>query len=68
MSAGQPRSSHIIQVKIGDVIKQNTGWNQVAIAMLYAQASSITQISKQLGISYGTAWNYVQRVKAGHNS
>jgi molybdenum-dependent DNA-binding transcriptional regulator ModE len=29
---------------------------------------SITQISKQLGISYGTAWNYVQRVKAGHTS
>ena len=41
---------------------------QAHIAMLYAQGRSITHISKQLGISYGTAWNYVQRVKAGHTS
>jgi len=26
---------------------------------------SIHQISRKLGIGYGTAWNYVQRVKAG---
>ena len=25
---------------------------------------SISHISKQLGIGYGTAWNYVQRLKA----
>lgn len=41
---------------------------QAHIAMVYAQGRSITQISKQLGISYGTVWNYVQRVKAGHTS
>jgi DNA invertase Pin-like site-specific DNA recombinase len=39
---------------------------QARIATLYAQGTSIHQISKQLRIGYGTAWNYVQRVKAGH--
>ena len=34
------------------------------IARLYAQGTSISHISKQLGIGYGTAWNYVQRLKA----
>jgi DNA invertase Pin-like site-specific DNA recombinase len=32
---------------------------QERIAMLYGQGVSIPQISKQLGIGYGTAWNYV---------
>ena len=36
---------------------------QARIARLYAQGVSIHQISKQLGIGYGTAWNYVQRAK-----
>jgi DNA invertase Pin-like site-specific DNA recombinase len=36
---------------------------QARIATLYAQGVSIHQISKQLGIGYGTAWNYVQRAK-----
>jgi DNA invertase Pin-like site-specific DNA recombinase len=39
---------------------------QAGIATLYAQGISIHQISKQLRIGYGTAWNYVQRVKAGY--
>jgi DNA invertase Pin-like site-specific DNA recombinase len=39
---------------------------QGRIADLYRQEVSIHQISKQLGIGYGTAWNYVQRIKAGH--
>jgi len=38
---------------------------QVRIADLYRQGVSIHQISKKLGIGYSTAWNYVQRVKAG---
>ena len=38
---------------------------QGRIADLYRQEGSIHQISKKLGIGYGTAWNYVQRVKAG---
>ena len=38
---------------------------QERIADLYRQGVSIHQISKQLGIGYSTAWNYVQRVKAG---
>ena len=29
---------------------------------------SMHQMSKQLGIGYGTVWNYVQRVKAGYRS
>jgi DNA invertase Pin-like site-specific DNA recombinase len=35
---------------------------QAQIVTLYAQGTSISQIQKQLGISYGTAWNYVQRL------
>ncbi|MCB0548833.1 MAG: helix-turn-helix domain-containing protein, partial [Phaeodactylibacter sp.] len=30
---------------------------------LYREGKSINQIRKELGVSYGTAWNYVQRVK-----
>lgn len=36
---------------------------QSRIAVLHAQGISISQISKQLVIGYGTAWNYVQRLK-----
>jgi len=36
---------------------------QARIAALYAEGCSIHQISKQLGIGYGTAWNYVQHAK-----
>src|SRR5215471_15824036 len=39
---------------------------QVRIANLSRQGGSIHQISKKLGMGYSTAWNYVQRVKAGH--
>jgi len=39
---------------------------QRRIAALYQQGLSIHQIGKQLGIGYGTAWNYVQCVKTGH--
>src|SRR4249920_3543583 len=39
---------------------------QRRIAALYQQGLSIHQIGQQLGIGYGTAWNYVQRVKTGH--
>jgi len=39
---------------------------QASIVTLYGQGSSIHQISKQLGIGYGTAWKYVQRVKHAH--
>ena len=35
---------------------------QAQIAALYTQGTSINQIKTQLGISYGTAWNYVQRL------
>lgn len=33
------------------------------IKELYEDKISIKQISKQLGISYGSAWNYVQQLK-----
>jgi DNA invertase Pin-like site-specific DNA recombinase len=36
---------------------------QVRIAELHAQGVSIHQISKRVRVSYGTAWNYVQRCK-----
>jgi DNA invertase Pin-like site-specific DNA recombinase len=36
---------------------------QARIAALYAEGFSIHQISKQLRIGYGTAWNYVQHAK-----
>jgi DNA invertase Pin-like site-specific DNA recombinase len=38
---------------------------QARIGELYTQGLSIHQMSQQLGIGYGTAWNYVQRVKQG---
>jgi DNA invertase Pin-like site-specific DNA recombinase len=38
---------------------------QRQIATLYQQGRSIPPISKQIEIGYGTAWNYVQRVKKG---
>ena len=37
---------------------------QARIATLYGQGVSIHHISKQLDVSYGTVWNYVQRLKA----
>ncbi len=36
---------------------------QKRIQDLYKDKISIKQISKQLGISYGSAWNYVQQIK-----
>lgn len=36
---------------------------QACITELHAQGYSIHQISTRLSISYGTAWNYVQRCK-----
>jgi DNA invertase Pin-like site-specific DNA recombinase len=36
---------------------------QERIVALYKQGTSIYQISQMLGVGYGTAWNYVQRVK-----
>ena len=36
---------------------------QARIEELYTQGLSIHQMSQQLGIGYGTAWNYVQRLK-----
>jgi DNA invertase Pin-like site-specific DNA recombinase len=41
---------------------------QGGIADLYHQGVSMHQMSRQLGIGYGTVWNYVQRVKAGYRS
>jgi len=38
---------------------------QTRLGELYTQGLSIHQMSRQLGIGYGTTWNYVQRVKQG---
>jgi hypothetical protein len=38
------------------------------MADLSHQGVSMDPMSKQLGIGYGTVWNYVQRVKAGYRS
>ena len=35
------------------------------IAELYAQGMSIKRIAKELGIAYGTAWNYAKSLTAG---
>ena len=37
---------------------------QDEIAELYQQKKSINQIRKELGVSYGSVWNYVQKIKA----
>lgn len=39
---------------------------QARIGGLLIQGLSIHQMSQQLGIGYGTAWNDVQRVKERH--
>jgi DNA invertase Pin-like site-specific DNA recombinase len=36
---------------------------QEQIALLYQKNVSIKQISKELSIAYGSAWNYVQKIK-----
>ena len=41
---------------------------QAQIKKLYEQKRSITKISKQLRISYGSAWNYVQQFKDDKNA
>ena len=41
---------------------------QARITELYARGLPIHQISTQVGVSYGTAWNYIQRLKQGHLS
>ena len=38
---------------------------QARLGELYTQGLSVHQMSRQLGIGYGTTWNYVQRVKQG---
>ena len=38
---------------------------QEKIAQLRGEGRSINQIGKELGISYGSAWNYVQKLKTG---
>jgi len=40
---------------------------QVRITALHAQGISLHQMSKQLGIGYGTAWNDVHRLKHGES-
>jgi transposase len=37
---------------------------QREIAALHTDGVSINQISKRLGVSYGTAWNYAKRSEA----
>ena len=41
---------------------------QEEIKKLYEQKYSIRKISKQVGISYGSAWNYVQQLKNDKNT
>lgn len=36
---------------------------QAEIARLYGQGVSMNQISKQLGVAYGTVYNYVQKIR-----
>jgi len=38
---------------------------QQKIKTLYDQNRSVKSIHKELGIAYGSAWNYVQKLKAG---
>ncbi|PHK39281.1 recombinase family protein [Spirosoma panaciterrae] len=36
---------------------------QTEIARLYSQGVSMNQISKQIGVAYGTVYNYVQKIR-----
>jgi len=42
---------------------QLSRYKQQQIKELYIQGLSINKIHKQLGIAYGTAWNYIKRLK-----
>jgi DNA invertase Pin-like site-specific DNA recombinase len=58
MARARAQGKRIARAPLAAVVQQR-------IATLYQQGHSIHQISKQLRIGYGTAWNYVQRVKKG---
>ena len=42
---------------------QLSRYKQQQIKELYIQGLSVNKIHKQLGIAYGTAWNYIKRLK-----
>lgn len=56
MARAKAEGKRISRPKLSEDIQQQ-------IKDLYEQDISIKQISKQLGISYGSAWNYVQLFK-----
>ena len=58
MARARAQGKRIARAPLAAVVQQR-------IVTLYQQGHSIHQISKQLSIGYGTAWNYVQRVKKG---
>ena len=58
MARARAQGKRIARAPLSAVVQQQ-------IATLYQQGHSMHHISKQLGIGYGTAWNYVQRIKKG---
>ena len=55
MERAKAQGKRVSRPPIGDEL-------QAQIKTLYEDDTSINQISKQLGIAYGTAWNYVQQL------
>jgi DNA invertase Pin-like site-specific DNA recombinase len=56
MARARAQGKRIARAPLATVVQRR-------IATLYQQGHSIHQISKQLSMGYGTAWNDVQRVK-----
>jgi len=56
MVRAKSEGKRISRPRLSDIIQQK-------IASLYKENKSINQIRKELNISYGSAWNYVQKLK-----
>ena len=56
MARAKAQGKHIARPPLAKSIQQG-------IQELYENKVSIKKISQQLGISYGSAWNYVQKIK-----
>jgi len=56
MAWAKAQSKHIARPALAEL-------KQAEIQDLYAQGLSMNQISKQIGVAYGTVYNYVQKIR-----
>lgn len=56
MARAKAQGKHIARPALAEL-------KQAEIGNLYAQGLSMNQISKQIGVAYGTVYNYVQKIR-----